>query len=137
MTTKKIGEIGGMWHLLFKVLLIMLPLGLSGHAWWVWWCTDEIYTLKADAQKKEELTIQIEHNTQAIQKNALAIQANTRLILEQLANGPSDTWRDRVKQLETDMRQNFVDHTEIKISLEQIKTAVGVKDDQSSYNKHG
>jgi predicted metalloenzyme YecM len=46
----------------------------------------------------------------------------------QFTNLPPEEWKERVRNIETELRMNQIDHTSIKVSLEQIKAKLGVAD---------
>ena len=108
-TAKTIGMMNGRWAWLFKVALICIPLLIALECWQ----TRSIFLLQGDVKEIVHLHDAIAANTEAIRANSEAIRTL-----------PPQDWRERIKQLEADMRQNNTDHTEIKLLLSEIRAAV-------------
>lgn len=112
MSGKPIGELNGPWALLLKITLVCIP--VFGTAFtavaipWVRWQTETAY-------RSEETRIIVDELAESMTS-----------INRRFADLPPPEWKDRVKLLETDARQNLQDHSDIKISLEQIKAKLGV-----------
>jgi hypothetical protein len=110
--TKTIGMMNGPWAIMFKLCMLALPLLIMLESWQ----TVQIFKLQS-------LMVETGHMQQAIEANTRAINANT----DRIATLPPQDWRERIKQLEADMRKNVDDHTTIKLLLADIKAAVVTK----------
>jgi hypothetical protein len=112
MSGKPIGDLNGPWALLLKITLVCVP--VFGSVFiavaipWVRWQTETAY-------RSEETRVIVDE-----------LVDSCTSINKRFADLPPIEWRDRVKLLETDSRQNLQDHSDIKISLEQIKAKLGV-----------
>ena len=109
-----VGEIEGRWAFLLKVTLIVMPflatIVTAAFIPWSVWVTGNIYMSRQTAELVLKLTLDAQQ---------------MELKFQQL---PPEEWRERIRALEEDGKQNFRDHQAILITLEQIKSAV-VKND--------
>ncbi len=119
---KRIGDLNGPWALLFRVVLMLVPLSIPLFVWLVsgvWASNDHI-------RHTDEVTAQIEKLMECHKQDMLAVRTELREIDQRIDELPSAVWRERILALEADMKQNTADHTQIKISLEQIKAKMGI-----------
>ena len=111
MTGTNIGELNGRWAVLLKFCLVGVPLIVSifmaSFLPWAVWVTGNIYTSRQTA----EIVQQISSDMKAVE--------------DRFDDLPPAEWRDRIRVLENESRQNQKDHAAILIGLEQIKVAVG------------
>jgi hypothetical protein len=114
MTGNRIGELNGRWALLLKVTLVAVPvlttIVVAVFMPWSVWVTDGVYSSRAT----EQIVVRL---------SGECVEMKT--VIESL---PPLEWKERIRELEADSKQNFKDHSSILISLEQIKAAVGVLD---------
>lgn len=112
-------ELSGIWAILFKLTIICVPVATAAGIPWMRWVTEASY-------RSEETRLIVDSMTEDMKG------LHTRM-----SDMPPVEWRERVKNLEVDSRQNLTDHSDIKsqnladhssmkISLEQIKAAVGI-----------
>lgn len=118
MTGKPIGQLNGPWAVLLKFALIMIPIMSAVSIPWVQWQTKEAYS-------SEETRLIVDKLVDAVDT-----------INRKFSELPPPEWRDRVRILESDARQNLEDHSDIKISLEQIKAKLGVPPNTSQANNN-
>lgn len=110
--TRKVGDLNGVWAILLRITLVAVPVvgsiitacGVP----WIKWVSDSCHTANQTARIVEKLAIDIEQ------------------IRVDMAHMPPEDWRERIRQLEVESRQNRQDHLNIMVSLEQIKTKLGV-----------
>ena len=108
MTGKPIGQLNGPWALLLKIVLVLVPIIATCSIPWIQWQTKEGYA-------SEETRIIVTRLVESVEA-----------INEKFAELPPPEWKERVKILEMDARRNLEDHSDIKVSLEQIKAKLGV-----------
>jgi len=108
MTQVRIGEVEGRWTFLLKCTLVVIPF-LTSLGTWAVWVTGNVYTSRQTTELVEKLSREIRE--QDVKFGTL----------------PPEEWKERIRALERDGKQNLADHASILISLEQIKSAVGVR----------
>lgn len=109
MTGRRVGDLNGVWAVLLRFTLVAIPVMAGAAIPFVKWTTQSCYTANQTAQLVDNLVDEI------------------RAIKNDIAHMPPEEWRERIKLLECDSRQNLADHTSIKLSLEQIKAKLGVQ----------
>jgi hypothetical protein len=77
---------------------------------WSIWVTDGVYSSRVTEQ------------------SVVRLSGECVNIQETIKELPPVEWKERIRLLEADSKQNFKDHNAILISLEQIKAAVGASD---------
>lgn len=114
MSGPRIGELNGRWALLLKITLVAIPtlttIVTAFFMPWAIWVTNGTYASFATEQTVVRLS-----------GECVEIQGTIRDL-------PPAEWKERIRTLEDDSKQNFKDHSSILIGLEQIKAAVGASD---------
>jgi hypothetical protein len=114
MSGPRIGELNGRWAFLLKITLVAIPtvttIVTAFFLPWAVWVTNGTYASFATEQAVVRLS-----------GECVEVQDIVRDL-------PPPEWKERIRNLEDEGKQNFKDHSNIMISLEQIKAAVGAVD---------
>ena len=104
---QRIGELNGRWAILLKVTLVAVPafttLMLASFLPWAVWVTGNIYQVQG-------------HSGQIILMMDSLQSINTKV-----SDLPPEEWKARIKITEMEMKQNNIDHTQIKVMLGGIQ----------------
>jgi hypothetical protein len=101
---------GRPWPVWLKTLCAVVLVASGFGTGWCTWVTSNIYASQRTTGTVEQLV------------------SDVRAHDVQFTNLPPEEWKERVRNIETELRLNQVDHTSIKVSLEQIKAKLGVAD---------
>ena len=97
------------WPVWLKTLCGVVLAVAGFGAGWCTWVTSNIYAAQIVA-------VQVDDLTEAVHEHTV-----------QISNLPPPEWKERIKAIEADMRQNQSDHLAILVALEQIKVKLGVE----------
>jgi hypothetical protein len=114
MTDEKLADVHGKWTVLLKITAILIPAATAMVCVvlipWAIWVTNSIFKMERDHVAYQ------------------AIVEDIREMKGIVAALPPDDWRRRIQLLEDLARTNVADHTDIKIDLVKIKTALKIED---------
>ena len=125
MTQRRIGEMNGRWALLFKFLLVMVPCSIP----LLVWLTSSAWASNDHIAREHEAKCQIEVLIKTHAADMAVLRQEIKEIDRRIDELPPLEWKERIKALELDSRQNREDHATIMIGIEQIKAKLGVIDE--------
>ena len=130
---KKIGEMNGRWAILFKTVLVVIPVVNAMFIPWAVWVTTTLWEANFKVEQFQQISNEITRLVDQHQKDSVEFRQELKEIDARLDDAPPAVWKDRILALEADSRRNAEDHLKILLnqerqimSLEQIQQKLGV-----------